>query len=604
MENEFIQTIQNFTNVSNNIIENGKKFNNFKNAVEKDLDIIILHINELKKSVKKLKSLKQTIQNNINENVENTNNVKIDCEELKNKKQMLENEIKNLSNELVNKLNEKTNKNFDETTLKNMIENKNNIEKEIISLQRENEYLLQEIQFIKNQKNNLEYTYSDIVAQYDDNNFNEDVSNLTRKIKENEEKIKELIKLIDLLSSDNNIKTLNAQIDNYKKELQKLMVENKELEDKLTEMSETKSKLYKLINEINETIKQVTNKLTFFQNEQNSTIMNSAEIDIFIKSINDTISEIDNFIKKVNTNSSNKLSDKNIIPIIANKSILKPVETVSPVLIEDKYNTSIRNKTVENVITLLNNNNIQKYSEIMTQISKNIPNFDKYYYVLKNQKIKLNLNEIITGILYNQQVNNLINSRKSSPIYIKKNKNSETLINSIVNAHNSSEIQDILNNFEDNYELYKELTLRYNTLLNENELVDFNGEKMTIKEIYNCLNNWLISNPSHSLKINIENLINKIKSNSITSNNLKNTIINFSEIKKVLDECYENKRTGGYKKNNKSKKIKMNNRRKFNKSKKYNNKSKKYNNKSKKYNKKYNKKCNKKFNNKSKKYNN
>jgi len=578
MENEFIQTIQNFTNVSNNIIENGKKFNNFKNAVEKDLDIIILHINELKKSVKKLKSLKQTIQNNINENVENTNNVKIDCEELKNKKQMLENEIKNLSNELVNKLNEKTNKNFDETTLKNMIENKNNIEKEIISLQRENEYLLQEIQFIKNQKNNLEYTYSDILAQYDDNNFNEDVSNLTRKIKENEEKIKELIKLIDLLSSDNNIKTLNAQIDNYKKELQKLMVENKELEDKLTEMSETKSKLYKLINEINETIKQVTNKLTFFQNEQNSTIMNSAEIDIFIKSINDTISEIDNFIKKVNTNSSNKLSDKNIIPIIANKSILKPVETVSPVLIEDKYNTSIRNKTVENVITLLNNNNIQKYSEIMTQISKNIPNFDKYYYVLKNQKIKLNLNEIITGILYNQQVNNLINSRKSSPIYIKKNKNSETLINSIVNAHNSSEIQDILNNYEDNYELYKELTLRYSTLLNENELVDFNGEKMTIKEIYNCLNNWLISNPSHSLKINIENLINKIKSNSITSNNLKNTIINFSEIKKVLNECYENKISGGYKKNNKSKKIKMN-RRKFNKSKKYN----------KKYNKKFNK---------------
>ena len=113
MENEFIKTIQNFTNVSNSIVNNGKNFNNFNNKVKQNLEVIVLHINELKKSIKKLKNAKQGIQQNVYKNNENIENIKTDCESLKNKKFELEKEIKSLLDKQVKIINEKTKNAFD-----------------------------------------------------------------------------------------------------------------------------------------------------------------------------------------------------------------------------------------------------------------------------------------------------------------------------------------------------------------------------------------------------------------------------------------------------------------------------------------------------------
>jgi predicted nucleic acid-binding Zn-ribbon protein len=723
MENEFIKTIQNFTNVSNSIVNNGKNFNKFKNNVERNLEVIVLHINELKKSIKKLKKTKQGIQQNIYKNNENIDNIKTDCESLKNKKLELEKEINILSEKLVQILNEKTDGSFDKNELKKMIDNKNKIEQEIFNLEKENENILKFIEVHKKEPRTHEY-YSSGVSSV--NNHAE----LIEKIKHNEETIEELQKLIYIIQNDKDTKSLEPQLHLYEEELKKVMTEYKNFNDKIEKLTNTNLELQKLISEINETIKQVTQKLVSFQDEQHSVIKNNNEINIFIEDINNTINEINSFITNVDMSSSSPTFSRPIIPIppaltdqntniitsnekqifkelsVNNKKlyenvfeklskkepnlithnyilndntgreiklnlreiitelfdikhntendyraspapeyardiidskklideisnansidriqdilnstqanilknyitillppVLPPVlppttSSASPKKATDTLNVGLYNAVGEEIYNGLTRENKKRYTDVLSKLAeKEMPNLVSHYYTLiENDPVKLNLPEIISGLLYYIQISVRIyknSTNTSTRKDIQKNiLNADDLIREITdNANNIDEIQNILN--KGNQNIFKDLTSKYkiqtekkgiyDLALREDVEINYNeGKTLTLNEINNCLNNWLAENPRNILRFNVENLKKKIETKRITEADLKNTIKNFSDIRELLDECYNNKISrGGYKsKSKKTNKSKKNNKlKKTNKSKK-NNKSKKIN---------------------------
>ena len=720
MENEFIKTIQNFTNVSNSIVNNGKNFNNFNNKVKQNLEVIVLHINELKKSIKKLKNAKQGIQQNDYKNNENIDNIKTDCESLKNKKLELEKEIKSLLDKQVQIINEKTKNAFNKNELKKMTDDdKNKIEQEIFNLEKENENILKLIKAHKKEPN--EFYSSNILPHYNVNNNSE----LIIKIKHNEEIIEELQKLVYVIENDNDIKSLETQIHIYEEELNKVMIEYKNLHDKFEQLKNTNLKLNKLISEINETIKQVTQKLVSFQDNQHSAIKNNNETNAFIENINNTINEINSFItgidmssplpilsqpntssvltnKNINIDESNEL-DKNKIfeklnvnnknlydnvldklnkdPNLANhnyvlnditgkeiklnlyeiitelfeiktraendfkkepfpehavdvirakklidkirgadsideiqnilnsplasiiqnhilspdknETLPPPVSFALPKKVPDTLNVSLHNAVAEEINDGLTPANKKTYTDIIYNLSeKGVSNLVSHYYTLiEGDIIKLNLPEIISGLLYYIQINSRMHKNSkdyTTQKYIEKHiLDADDLIRKIRNGYNNvAEIQNILNN--GNKDIFKELINKYkvqtekkgkyNLELREDDEINYDKKDtlkvkiLTLSEISDCLDNWIINNPTNYLRFNIENLKKKIDTKRITEDNLINTINNDAEIVKVLDQCYENKIGGGYKSKKSNKHKRTNKHKKYKKT----NKHKKY----------------------------
>jgi hypothetical protein len=263
-----------------------------------------------------------------------------------------------------------------------------------------------------------------------------------------------------------------------------------------------------------------------------------------------------------------------------------PISSALPKKDADTLNVGLHNAVGEEIYNGLTRENKKNYTDFLSKLAeKEMPNLVSHYYTLiENDPVKLNLPEIISGLLYYIQISVRIykkstntNTRKE----IEKNiLDADDLIKEITNyANNIDEIQNILNNGNPNifkdlinkYKIQVEKKGIYDLALREDDEINYNeGKTLTFGEINNCLNNWLAENPTSNLRFSIKNLKTKIDTKRITESDLKNTIKNFREIREVLDDCYNNKISrGGYKsrktsKSKKTNKSKKNN--KFNKS--------------------------------------
>ena len=478
----FIQIIKN--NDLNDLIDENSNFISDNKTIKKSIILQQVLINEMKKEIENLKNEKENMKKIYNSEKEN-----------------IMNEYNKTINSILqenNKLNEIIKKQ------KNEIKNINKICREkIIELEQVNK-MMESIK-IDNGKNKNSTTEND--------NFDFDFPHIKEEISKNSIKDKNYIKL---MKNQNIIK--GKDLNERKTE-----ESNNSKRDNNNEFIE--KKLLNIIDNLYDTIKQISNNMNFFSDklDDNSDIV---------------IEKIKNIIEKININ-NNGYTDRN-----ENISINDKIKTIN------EFNNIIKlevNELLENFKNNIINYKISSYNKINKNNTHNISNLissengQNYFNEVKTKKYYTNNNLFKKiDIKRNKYKNNRILNELSDDdfSYSKKRLIKYNNKNKIINKSKDEII------FNKNDMIYNRTISLKSHLLEKNSVVYKSNVSPMSKEYYlNSSNN----NENDKFNLSLNNLINKIIKNNGDENRignhfnkLKNIKLN-SKVKEISDLINDNK---------------------------------------------------------------